>query len=425
MRYRFLRISPVRSFDTVERNAPDGLFKQAILQDSPWREPRWKIATVMLGGHPVGVMDPRRQAVAAGASIQGGEAMARSLGEALERYCAFNYFQCEVPAMRKVDMEIGYVRCASYENAPKAFKDASTLPAIEHTTAIRLEDSHQTFLPYETQFLGYLKTKESSLFCSPISTGCAFHTDICNAIYQGILEALERDALMRWWHMGFPSIRRIAEESALSFSVVERVKRVRSAGLRLYFYEISDWTAYPVVLCLVQGDAYPYTSVGVSCSADIEHAMAKAMDEAVSIRAVALSRYTEWQDRRFTDFDWVSSLEDHMLLYAHWARSPIIERLLALPAEEVWVSDFPVGGGEKIDFSFLREFAQELRLEKGGTVYYKDLTLPEVRLYGHAVKVYVPEFIPLSQSMRVRWLGSLEKEGVESRSINPYPHPFS
>lgn len=64
-------------------------------------------------------------------------------------------------------------------------------------------------------------------------------------------------------------------------------------------------------------------------------------------------------------------------------------------------------------------------MEKGGTVYYKDLTLPEVRHYGHAVKVYVPEFIPLSQSMRVRWLGSLEKEGVESRSINPYPHPFS
>lgn len=105
--------------------------------------------------------------------------------------------------------------------------------------------------------------------------------------------------------------------------------------------------------------------------------MAKAMDEAVSIRAVALSHYTEWQDRRFTDFDWVSSLEDHMLLYAHWARSPIIERLLALPAEEVWVSDFPVGGGEKIDFSFLREFAQELRWRRGVQCITRILPCPK------------------------------------------------
>lgn len=425
MDYDFLRFSTAESFTTCSRVTLDALFKRAVLQDTPWREPRWKIATLFLGGQPVGVLDPRRHALAAGASIEGGEAIARGVGEALERYCAFNYFQLEAPIIRKVDCGKGYIRCASFEEVPAGFKDASGIPAIEHALSTRLEDMRQELLPYETLYLGFLKEDASRLFSSPISTGCAFHTSLEAAIYSGILEELERDALMRWWHAGFPNLRRIVESSSVDFSVAERIRRVREAGLRSVFFEISEWRAYPVVLCLVLGVAYPYVTAGVACNGDIELAMAKALDEAVSIRAVALSRPVKMTSDQLEHFDWVLTLDQHMQLYASWQQSPIIQQLLGMPSREVLVQDYHRQENEELSMSSLQTFAKEVRKNRGGTVYYKDITLPEVKAYGYVVKVYIPEFMPLSQSMQVRWLGRLEQEGFSESNINPYPHPFS
>lgn len=220
-------------------------------------------------------------------------------------------------------------------------------------------------------------------------------------------------------------LRRIVESSSVNFSVVERVRRVREAGLRLVFFEISEWRAYPVVLCLVLGEAYPYVTVGVACNGDIELAMAKALDEAVSIRAVALSHPVNLTPKQFQQFDWVLTLEHHMQLYANWHRAPIIQRLLGMSSKKVLVQDYPRQKIEELSISCLQTLAKKVRENRGGTVYYKDITLPEVKAYGHVVKVYIPEFMPLSQSMRVRWLGKLEQEGFYKNDINPYPHPFS
>lgn len=205
VQYDFLQFSAADCFAAREPVTLDALFKRAVLQDTPWREPRWKIATLFLGGQPVGVLDTQRHAFAAGASIDGGEAIARGVGEALELYCAFNYFQLENSVISEVDCGKDYIRCAGFEESPIAFKDASGLPAIEHALAIRLEDMRQELLPYETLYLGFLKEDTTRLFSSPISTGCAFHTSFVAALYNGILEELERDALMRWWHAGFPN----------------------------------------------------------------------------------------------------------------------------------------------------------------------------------------------------------------------------
>lgn len=423
--YDFLRFSVADCFAARPSATLDALFKRAVLQDTPWREPRWKIASLFLGGQPVGILDPRRHAVAAGASIDGGEAMARGVGEALERYSAFNFFQLEKPILCKVDSGKRYIRCASYEESPRTFKEISSLPAIEHALAIQLEDMREELLPYEALYLGFLKEDSTDLFSSPISTGCAFHTGLSGAIYSGILEGLERDALMHWWQTGFPNLRRIVAGSAVEFSVTERVRRVRDAGLRLYLFEISRWSAYPVVFCLVMGDAYPYVAAGVSCDGDIVRAMAKAIDEAVSIRAVTLSHRMSLSPEQFERFDWITTLEHHMHLYANWSRSPIIERLLGMPSEEVCVTDYPRRDGSELSWPSLQALAKEIRRCCGGTVYYKDITLPEVRPYGYVVKVYIPEFMPLSQTMRVRWLGGLEREGYTESMINPYPHPFS
>ena len=60
----------------------------------------------------------------------------------------------------------------------------------------------------------------------------------------------------------------------------------------------------------------------------------------------------------------------------------------------------------------------------GYKVYWKDLTLPEVRHLGVVSKIIIPKMIPLSQSQNIRWLGNLHPNPTKA-IVNQYPHPFA
>ncbi|KKY62747.1 hypothetical protein Tanf_00020 [Tannerella forsythia] len=122
------------------------------------------------------------------------------------------------------------------------------------------------------------------------------------------------------------------------------------------------------------------------------------------------------------NFDWVQELPDHMHLYANWKDSPIVEKLMQ--------TDFP-----KVDaVYYTKSFSEEpcLFLKQlvgyldthGYKVYWKDLTLPEVRHLGVVSKIIIPKMIPLSQSQNIRWLGNLHPNPTKA-IVNQYPHPFA
>lgn len=146
----------------------------------------------------------------------------------------------------------------------------------------------------------------------------------------------------------------------------------------------------------------------------------KSIDEAVSIRY--MSEFVGQKQIDTDDFSWVKKLEDHMVLYSNWKDSPVIQTIMTKNSEEIDSEDFDCVEIKTMDD--LREQAKRLK-ELGFDVYYKDLTLDEVKPIGMVYKVIIPQMIPLTQYDNIRWLSSLLKNGKTLANINPYPQPFS
>lgn len=179
---------------------------------------------------------------------------------------------------------------------------------------------------------------------------------------------------------------------------------------------------FPVVLCLLKGNCYPYACFGASCDTKIKKAIIKSLDEAMSIRSMA-KWYNEKSDIDTQNFEWVSQLTDHMELYANWKASPVIEKITtSANVEKVSINMYQ----EEIDVTTYDDL-QKLAFNfanLGFDIYYKDLTLPEVSPLGYVMRVVIPQMIPLSQSYKTRWLSTLlESETIDK--INSYPQPFA
>lgn len=383
-------------------------------------EPEWYISSLTLSNSPIGSVLPQKVGGAAGSSIYLEESLTSCVGEAFERYSASNFFLSEEPIMKRVDYSKNYIRCADEEkNAPTSFKYKGISCEIEHSKVKHLSDDHDDFLPYELVHTGYLKKDINKLFASPISTGCAFYTDKINAIKKGLFEVIERDSLMNWWYLNKENTKEIFLNDITSFDIHERLSRIQSKGLRTKLFEISHIEGFPVVFCMITSNRFPYFSCGASCNVDIEDAIIKSIDEAVSIRSMSL-----WIGQKEVDtnrFEWVQNLEDHMLLYANWKNSPVINQLFKLKTNKTNLNNYPAIPISSMDD--LRNIAQKFK-RLGYDIYYKNLTISEIAKLGLVYKVIIPQMIPLSQANHIRWLSSLMKENA-LKNINYYPQPFS
>lgn len=295
-----------------------------------------------------------------------------------------------------------------------------TVP-IEHALVYRLIDDAPDYLPYELVHLGYRKADINKLFASPISTGCAFQTDKVKALKRGLEEVLERHALMAWWYDKDRKEKSLDLGNCTDFDIHERIDRIKSKNIRMRLFEISTISGFPVVFCMMQSDQFPYFSCGASCCTDIKHAIVKSIDEAVSIRY--MSEFVGQKQIDTDDFCWVKKLEDHMVLYSNWKDSPVIQNIMTKESKEV-VDPEDFDCIEIRNMDDLREQAKRLK-ELGFDVYYKDLTIDEVKPIGMVYKVMIPQMIPLTQYDNIRWLSSLLKNGKTLDDINPYPQPFS
>lgn len=424
MQINFLELCSIPNIDILSgwssKNQP---FRIHSLRKSNYKEPPWHIASIELSTCPIGSIAPTMSQSVAGSSIFAEEALTACIGEAIERYCGSNYHLIDTPKFRSVDEELNFVRCADWENSPSSFKERGVSEPIAHTETICLTTGNTVYLPYETVYLTFQKNDLKTLFASPISSGLSFYTNLDIAILKGILEVIERDAIMKWWHSDFPFINTVDVNTTYSFGISERVRRIREAGLDFYLFNISEFDEVPVILSLIHSNEYPYACFGASCNLNIERAISKSLDEAIAIRAMA-----KWQRKKesidVNSFQWINELSDHMHLYANWKNSDVINRLITSSKKSLTTSDIKynkllsLSSREQLDW--LTRFLES----KGYQVFYKNLTLPEISPIGFVVKVVIPKMIPLSQSYNIRWLSTLSQKMSKNR-INNYPHPFA
>lgn len=391
--------------------------------------PPWWIASCNVARAPTGTWFKPFPHSSAGSHLCRGEAMLKALGEAAERYSAFQSVYFDSLTKRRLGENPyfnEFPRCDVSEEASASLTCDANLQ-VSHAAMTDFTSGVSVEMPAALVHLGFAPENEPAVF-HPISTGLAFHTDPNLALLSGIYEVIERDALMITWL--YPSLaKRInLSQDKVSLELKKRINLCDKYRLKVNFVLINvDPPPPEVVMCVLVSDKYPFHAVGTGAASTMEQAAIKALDEAISIRVFCQFNKSEseqvYRNRIFL------SLQHHSLFYASERASDAFNFINGLPTIELPSMEFNVKPGSHHK-NILRNLATQLP-KRNLSVLWRDITAPEIRQYGSVLRVVIPQAVPLSQTYSARWLGTprikIKANLFGSCAIQPRsdPHPFS
>jgi ribosomal protein S12 methylthiotransferase accessory factor len=399
-------------------------------------KPEWWFATASVARYPIAAWSTQFASAAGGASLDRQEATARCLGEGAERYAALNSLTTlETRVRPSADSALHrFPKCHADEASWSSFKGIDPAEHITQTPVKHLGTDAVVWVPAGYVHLGFVPSEPERPVTLPISTGLAFSPRLPQAIWRGLCEVAERDAIMLSWLSNRPkavlALAANAVDDALTAEIRYRLEALRAIEITPTLFDISIDFRAPVVLCILHSETFPVLSAGAACHEDPARACCKAIDEAVAVR-LAIPQ-TRSKVRHTDDFGAIDTLEAHAMLYARWPDSPAVKDFSLNAREHRPLGDFLASSFAPAPNSLteLRDVAERMSGE-GLTVLWADLTTPDLKGLGHVVRVLVPEFMPLSQRHDARWLATprlhhfLRAVGASLADINIYPHPFA
>jgi ribosomal protein S12 methylthiotransferase accessory factor len=370
-------------------------------------------------------------------------AIAKALGEAVERYCSaiFDYRDLVLaPYDELKERAVPPEHFALHSEAQYSAPDLPWRPfrrdsPVCWTRGTSLVTGEPTLVPASMVFVPFhfVTTRGDTPIGQPISTGLACGSSTEDAELSGLCEAVERDAFTLTWQarMSWPRVDRATLPSAPS----GLVRRYEEVGLTVELMDITTDLGVPTMLAFAIGEAPTSPAVTVAAAADpsAEVAAVKTLEELAHTRKFSrqllqctppvavdpehghpevvdqrahLRFYGPQTSRAFAEFAWSSPS----------VRSFPAE---ATPAQ----AETPLAG------------AVASVAARGLEPIACDLTTPDVADLGlRVVRVVVPGLHPLFMGYRNRALGGdrlytvpqlLGFDGLERGAPdNPYPHPF-
>lgn len=381
---------------------------------------------------------------AGGASTNREIAMAKAVGEAVERYSAaiFDFeelplssyneatFPCVAPA------DFNFFSKEQYEAPGFMWVPFNNDTTVRWTKSINILNGEARYLPAATVYIPYMYYQGTgdSPIVQPISTGLACHSTYEDAAVGAICEVIERDAFMIMWQarLAMPQIR----IETLSDANFDKVMRFERNGSKVILFNITMEHDIPCILAVLKGTSAISPARVFAASADIdpEKAVAKALEELAHTR-----RYCYQLKKRmkplvpdFPEHENIESQVEHLLFYTDY--------------ENAKLADYIFESKKRIDFCDIPNYAtgnaaEDLEIIKehiaatGENIYISDLTTEDVRDLGlHVLRAVIPGFQPLRMGFKMRSLGGkrlwtipqqLGYKGVsQTDGDNPLPHPY-
>lgn len=380
-----------------------------------------------------------------GVAVDHSNAVAKAIGEAVERYCSafFNYADLHVSSYRELPYPGAHPDVfALYRPEQLAVGDLPWRPftvdtPVSWTTGISLCTGEPMFVPAAMVYVPfhYLVDGRDTPICQPISTGLAAGCSFADAALSGLCEAIERDAFTITWQAQLSRPR--VPVTTMPLACRDRVTRFTEAGLRVEIMDITTDLGVPTVLTVALGDrpSSPAVAVAAATHPRPDIAISKSLEELAHTRKFAhqVMDYTpplpvdvtaghpEVQDQRH-----------HLRFYCPQPAKRFAAFAWAAEEERPFSAIAPVPADPKA--GQLPAIVAKVRAA-GLDVIACDLTTPDVAELGLAVvRVVVPGLHPLFMGHRNRALGGQRlyevPQRLGTRSIapgepdNPYPHPF-
>jgi ribosomal protein S12 methylthiotransferase accessory factor len=385
----------------------------------------------------------RNFAVGGGAAIDRGAAMAKAIGEAVERYCSALFEIEELPLASAASATFPTISPAEFALfSPEQYASAGFpyLPfdreaPVRWSPALDAVSGEVCYVPAVFVYVPYYFYQGSgdTPIAQPISTGLACHSSVTEAAVSGVCEVIERDAFTITWQARLSRPRlRLETLSPTNRDIVQRFER---AGYVVALMDITMDSGVPTVLGVLRGASAEAAQLvaAAATSPDAELAARKALEELDHTRSYCQKLRSEVAPlAEDPTFENVIDQQSHLNFWCDPAHRPY--------------ADFLSSSEEEIEFSAIQSLttgsaAGDLRVlvdrvaKVGDRVLLADLTTPDVRDVGLAVvRAVIPGFHPLVVGHRFRALGGrrlwqvpakLGYPAIDRRiGDNPYPHPY-
>ena len=359
------------------------------------------------------------------------EEVARAVAvvEAIERYCGLFPPQpdiissfADLDGAALLPTELPLFSPAQYARPDFPYRPFEPDLVLGWTWGWNVSRGERTLVPSAAVWYG-----AEDLLVGETSNGMAAHSGRGQALQNGILELIERDAFMiHWLHRMSPPR---FDRERLRGDVAAMVDRVEEQGYTVVLADITTDLNVPVVLALGVHELgkRPALLVGAGASLEVATALHHAVRE---LYAAATGITGDWQLRPPLSVDEVVELEDHRRAYEHPDWLPYASFLWAGP-----VTKEPPGGRPSGPSPLgLRGLVEQLA-RKGHDAIGVDVSTPEVARCGvRVVRAIVPGLQPLAFGTRVR-LGGRRLYEAPSRmdgarpvlteaQLNAVPHCF-
>jgi len=375
----------------------------------------------------------------AGTGLTTARARALARAEALERYSTCSWDEDAFIVSSEADLTEEHVspsrwpRCSSTELGAagaqlREYDAASPLRWVRGWSVTR---GRPVLVPAIAVHLHMPQQYEAEKFTRGITTGAAVHSDLRSAVLGGLTEVVERDAIALTWlqRLALPPL--VVRHEDLRPEVLAHVELGSSTDLDVRLFDATTDLGVPVVYAVQLSEHDPDLGqvVAATCDVDPQVALAKVHRELASLR-VALRGFLATGRVREGDEAQVSVVGGAVLNGVR-SRRPLFDFLLGSATPPTSLADLPVVPDDEDPLD-----AVVARLaRRGAEVVAVDVTTDEARQVGvHAVKVLVPEAVPVSFVHGERYLATprlydapaaMGHPVSDEGGINPERQPFA
>jgi ribosomal protein S12 methylthiotransferase accessory factor len=368
-----------------------------------------------------------------GAGLGRSECLWAAIGEAIERYSGSIYFDDDL-LIATAD-ELGtdavavddFVLYGEEQYEAPSFPFARFKPELSRRWArgVRLLTGEPVLVPAQMVWLGYTMQAPHEYLLQSVSSGLGTGNSLENAIFAGLREVIERDAVLSHWLLRVPGRRITLSADQIALFPEGFGSLVDSPHAEVVLRLLENEFSIPVAFAIVQDRISRHIAIGAACHPELVSAICKATVEAWHTRYWALELERS-KSGKLAPED-VTTFSAHVRYYRDPDHIENVEFLLNGAAH-------PVALTERFDGDFAaanRRMAMLLK-EAGYDVIVIDVTTADVAEVGlHVARVLVPGLQPLYSGMGARSTDPKRLRKVarhlnrgEPIEINSAPHPF-
>ena len=370
-------------------------------------------------------------------------ALAAALGEGVERYAGTCLPQSDVVFATASEIGPKAVRPERFALHSDDQYAEDDFPFVPFTSDTRVRwvkgwsipDRDEAYLPLQLVYLTRPETAVpgEALIGQGSSNGMALGVSTEDATLRGLLELIERDALILTWtnRLAHPRLDWSRDEVLAD----RDARHFAPTGLRYEVLDLSVFFGVPTTLGLIlgSGDTPVVWGIGAACKPTMAEAWDKALRECFQTRALLRLDLIENPESCSVQADDVRSISDHAFFYARAENHPELDFLVSSEQTRD-TRDVPAVEGDR-PCEQIEAIAGRLEA-RDAFAYAVDVTTPDVEDAGlRVVHVLSPELLPISFPHRQRFLGGRRLYGAAHQlglcdrpfayaDLNHLPHPF-